>query len=578
MMDSVAAVNRLWADTIIEELCRLGVSYACIGPGSRSTPLTLAVARHSEMQTMVHIDERGLGFHALGYAKASGKAVLIITTSGTAVANLLPAVIEASESGVPLIVMTADRPPELIGVGANQAIVQTDLFKQYVRSDVQLPCPNLESSLTTVLESIDRLFYQATIENAGPVHLNCPFREPLFSDEEVSFLDNDIAVMNWKNSLAPYCAAPKKLMTSKDRSLLLKNLQQFSEGVLVVGELANQDEAEAVRLLATTLNWPVFPDVLSQLRFHKDLPFVPYYDALLKNKSITFRPECILQIGSKLISQRLLTVIKESSCKSYIQVLDHPRNQDCLGSVTHRYTLDISEDIRWLAQNLKVNDISSYTRLLCQKSDCIEACSRTLYEDEALTHEVAMTYHSLSMVPDNHVLFLSNSLPVRLATTVAPVSASLRPVFANRGASGIDGILATATGVSLGLDRPVTLLIGDLSLLHDMTSLLLFRKVKQPMVVIVMNNNGGNIFSFLPISEKDVYFDEYFKTPQDVSFQSLSQLIDCSYCCVSNVGDLKRAYLESSEQQGVTLIEVQTGDAQVALDQFFLSAMDVVLV
>ena len=263
---------------MIEELVRNGVSSFCISPGSRSTPLAAAAARHPGARTVVHYDERGASFFALGQARGSGRPAVMICTSGTAVANCLPAVVEASMDMIPLIVLTADRPPELRDTGANQTIDQSQLFGNHVLWQADLPCPDDKLDPTYRLTTIDQAVYRAQNMPAGPVHLNCMFREPLEplpSDDCRAVLSESIE--NWKAGSKPYTNYASPIVTPDTDTLkeYAGIINDASCGLLLVGSLHSEKDSQAVRLLSKHLGWPTLPDIRSGLRLDDDLRPAP---------------------------------------------------------------------------------------------------------------------------------------------------------------------------------------------------------------------------------------------------------------------------------------------------------------
>src|SRR5215210_6586165 len=269
--------NRLWAYLIVEELLRCGVDFFCVAPGSRSTPLVAALAANEKARTLVHFDERGTAFAALGYARATGRPAAWITTSGTAVANGLPAVVEASTDGVPMILLTADRPPELRQTGANQTIDQPDIFGDYVRWRFDLPAPDPGIDPAMVLTTVDQAAYRASRAPQGPVHLNLMFREPFLLEGDEDALSGP---SSWERSDEPYTryAATKPAVDGMEIHKLWETLRPVRRGLVVAGRLASRKQGEAVLRLAEVLGWPLLPDIGSQVRLGADSQgLVPHY-------------------------------------------------------------------------------------------------------------------------------------------------------------------------------------------------------------------------------------------------------------------------------------------------------------
>jgi 2-succinyl-5-enolpyruvyl-6-hydroxy-3-cyclohexene-1-carboxylate synthase len=309
--ESCNNINQLWATLLIEELVRNGITRFVLSPGSRSTPLTTAVAQHPKTNNTVHYDERGAAFYALGHAKATGNPTALLCTSGTATANYLPAIIEASESRIPLIVLTADRPPELLDCEANQAIDQQDLYKNYTRWATTLPCPDPAIDPAVLLTTVDQAVYRAQRAPRGPVHLNCMFREPLAPTPDASIPNAYCDTLTqWTNTDAPYTQyhLPKVSLFTEEQGAFIQTITNAQRGWLVVGELTSEAETEAAQALANALQWPVFPEVTSGLRLTTGAPApVLHYDAILRNFDSDDRPtpDLVLHIGGPLVSKEL---------------------------------------------------------------------------------------------------------------------------------------------------------------------------------------------------------------------------------------------------------------------------------
>jgi 2-succinyl-5-enolpyruvyl-6-hydroxy-3-cyclohexene-1-carboxylate synthase len=290
-------INTLWTSLLIEELTRLGVSHICLSPGSRSAPLTVAAARNKHVTTTVYFDERGAAFFALGHARATGLPTALICTSGTAVANYLPAVVEAYHDEIPLILLTADRPSELQGCGANQTIRQIGIFGSFVRREIDLPCPDDHPDLRALLLSVRDAVAVALSAPRGPVHINCPFREPLAPTPSGADFSSVLSRFDdWVNSPTPLTSAKPHSAATDTHSLetLCEQLRNRQRGIVVVGTLASDTQRDAVLRLVTSLGWPALPDVTSGLRTADDEPIISHYDLLLSSdRSAPRRTVCI---------------------------------------------------------------------------------------------------------------------------------------------------------------------------------------------------------------------------------------------------------------------------------------------
>ena len=322
--EHIAELNLLWGSLILEELARLGVKHVCMAPGSRSTPLTLAAAQQTKLQQHLHFDERGLAFMALGLAKSSQTPVAIITTSGTAVANLYPAIIEAWLTQVPLIVLSGDRPPELLDCGANQAIVQPAIFANYAKQ-VNLPTPDMNIAPQALLTQLDAAISQQT----QPVHINCMYREPLYPNEpQVDFSRYLAPIAQWQTQTAPYsqyAAMHSSQLPTADA------LARFvhGKGIIVAATLAPDQHSEALIALSQKLGWPIVTDAQSQLRQH--CAAIGHIDQLLlqpKSQALLAEAERVLVFGGRILSKRLIAYLANQDWKDYWQVLPQAQRLD----------------------------------------------------------------------------------------------------------------------------------------------------------------------------------------------------------------------------------------------------------
>ncbi|MBN1211110.1 MAG: 2-succinyl-5-enolpyruvyl-6-hydroxy-3-cyclohexene-1-carboxylic-acid synthase [candidate division Zixibacteria bacterium] len=555
-------INMLWCSLIIEELYRSGAEYFVISPGSRSTPLTAAAAYHEEVVKKIHFDERGAAFYALGYARATGRPAVLICTSGTAPANYLPAVVEASNDLLPLILLTADRPPELRDTGANQTVIQPGIFSHFVRWEFDLPCPNENIKPELVLTTIDQAMAKTLGSPSGPVHLNCPFREPLAPDKtEQDFSDYLKSLERWRNSERPYTSYSRTSTAAGEKSLsrLTMILNQTGKGVLIAGRLKNRDESEAVITLSEKLGWPVFPDILSGLRLGADRHYiVNYYDRLLLSKKFhdRFQPETILHIGDRITSKKLLQFIENNSVENYIHITYHAERLDPAHKVSFRLQSDIKGLIQKILPSLSAQPEEGWPALFVGGNKLInEYFEQTLGNETGLYEPVVARLIS-KHISSESLLFISSSLPIRDMDMFASFSGPRIITAANRGASGIDGTVAAASGFAAGWRKPVTLLIGDLTLLHDLNSLALLKDSPVPVTVVVVNNHGGNLFSFLPIARHKDIFEKYFTTPHDLSFRAAAALFSLDYYQPGDVNTFIDHYRQAQHSGQPSLIEI----------------------
>ncbi len=555
--------NPLWSSLIVEELVRNGANHFCLASGSRSTPLIMAVARHLQAKKTLHFDERGASFHALGYGRATGLPAVVVTTSGTALANAWPAVVEASLDHVPLIILSADRPPELRDSGANQTIDPVKFFGDYVRWQTDIPPADEKILPEFLLTTIDQAFYRTQSSPRGPVHLNIMFREPLITErpkkEPRSYLSN---IASWRESRKPFTSykPPFRTLAQEELKELASILNSTEQGLILAGTLSNERDRKTVNELAESLQWPLLPDITSGLRLgNTNSCRIPYYDAILSSKDFLLHPKVVLHVGGRVISKSLLRYLEQQHLSHYILINNHPYRQDPI----HRLTMRIETDLSDLISSLKsyISPKPHPSRWSMEWKKRVEPIERLLEKNLLRSGKISEpgAARSISkLIPKDHGLFLANSLPIREFDLFASLEGSPVPIAANRGASGIDGTLASATGFAQGLKRPVTAVLGDLALLHDLNSLALARSSETPIIIIVFNNNGGGIFSFLPVAQFKEVFEKYFGTPHHLTFESAANLFGLGYEAPNSMEQFAEVYQKACQNKKTTLIEIKT--------------------
>jgi 2-succinyl-5-enolpyruvyl-6-hydroxy-3-cyclohexene-1-carboxylate synthase len=553
---NIRKITSLWSTIIIEELVRQGADFFCISPGSRSTPLTVAVARNPKARWKIFPDERSAGFFALGHARAAGKPAVLICTSGTAVANYFPAVVEASMDCQPMLILSADRPFELLECGANQTIRQENIFGNYTRWNMQLPAPSKEVPLKSLLSTAAYAVAKACGSPAGPVHLNQPFREPL-EPEDPDYSDPWFEPLrswheNGRASTLP--VLPEKQPEPSAIDQLRRLLAEADQPLLVAGSLS-QTEAGAIEKLAEELHVPLYADLSSGLRLNQTTS--PWQLAMQSSEFRNyFRPDLVLHFGGHLVAKHPASAVREWKPEHYIVVRPHPNRF----SPDHNVTMSIEASITLTSEMLK--GCRSGKCFTCEAADEFFRNASIEIDAEAL-HEKAVTEISAARLVSRYIkpeqaLFLSNSMPVRDMDSYACTTCREGiPAGLNRGASGIDGIISSAAGFAGGLGRPVTLLIGDIAFLHDLNALTLLRNLGFPLQIIVLNNNGGGIFSFLPVSGCTDVFETHFATPQDYSVRLAAETFGIRYSCPSTNREFADIYAEASSGCQSIVIEVK---------------------
>ncbi|NTW99278.1 MAG: 2-succinyl-5-enolpyruvyl-6-hydroxy-3-cyclohexene-1-carboxylic-acid synthase, partial [Geobacteraceae bacterium] len=547
----------LWSSSIIEELIRQGADFFCISPGSRSTPLTVAIARNPKARWKMFADERSAAFFALGYGRATAKPAVLVCTSGTAVANYFPAVVEASMDFQPMLVLSADRPFELLECGANQTIRQENIFGSYTRWHMQLPAPSKDVPLKSVLSTIAHAVAKTLGASGGPVHLNQPFREPL-EPETPDLKDPWVAELHeWLENGKPFSSSivPEKAPDSNTISMLRQLLAAAEHPIIIAGSMTSRSDALAVSELSSDLNIPLYADFSSGLRMVASLH---PWQLLLQSPEFrkSFKSDLVLHFGGNVIAKHPSTALKEWQPEHNIVIKPQPDRF----SPDHNVTCRVEASITLCAEMLKgcratppKLDSNSVDHFFMRASEAIQT---ELIPDKPVTDISAARLVS-ELITGQQVLFVSNSMPVRDMDNYANSShAGGIPTAINRGVSGIDGIISTAAGFANGDQKPGTLMIGDIAFLHDLNALSLLGTLPVPLQIIVLNNNGGAIFSFLPVSEYSDVFETHFATPQNYSIRSAAETFGLDYACPHTNREFSVVYQAACSSKRSIVIEV----------------------
>jgi 2-succinyl-5-enolpyruvyl-6-hydroxy-3-cyclohexene-1-carboxylate synthase len=537
-------INLLWASLFIEELVRNGISDFCIAPGSRSTPLTLAADLHKEVNTHVHFDERGLGFFALGLSLFSRKPVIIITTSGTAVANLYPAVIEAKLSAIPLIVLSADRPVELIDCGANQAIDQCRIFSHYPVFFAQIPSATTQIKPNYLLTTINQGLQQQQ-QTPAPIHFNIAFSEPLYPQT---------ATLNYQRYLQPL---KQWLIDKQPFSRYFHNKDSFQTAsktllrdkkvLIIAGRIG---EAQAIAEFAALNNYPLLADVQSTLAGNANN--LHYYDLLLVNDKFTEslqQADIIVQFGEQLISKRLNQFI-EGFAGEYLLVDPGNTRIDPTHSLRKRFVCSPAQWINSVQNKIPAID-KHWSQALQKQNRYITKQIISPFLDNNHISEISVISALDKLLPADNPVFIGNSMPIRLSDMFFRQNTALP--FSNRGASGIDGLLATASGIAKSCAAATTLLIGDTSFLYDLNSLALLKQLHGPFVIIVFNNDGGAIFNLLPVPAQQK--QDYYQLPHGLTFADSCRQFSIDYYQPEGLDQFVSDYRKSLQNR-ISLIEI----------------------
>jgi 2-succinyl-5-enolpyruvyl-6-hydroxy-3-cyclohexene-1-carboxylate synthase len=535
--------NEQWALLLIQTLLAQGIDYFCCGPGSRSTPLALALSRVAPHLCSVHFDERGVCFHAVGYAKAKNKPAAVIVTSGTAVGNLLPGIMEAYNEKVPLLVITADRPPELRDCGANQTCDQTKLFANHVRWQVDLACPGGQMLENYLISTVSHAVAMSKSSPKGPVHLNCMFREPLCSKEPCALPTGRREAVHFSHpELHP---AQEVVEKWAERLSAVKN------GVI----LAGSGEENAAEQLAEKLQWPIFADIFSGARRGEHPCLITHFEPLLKCKG-SLKVDAIVQFGNRFVSKTLAQWLEKQTLKFHVHISDHPERQDPSHLITDRIHAAPALFVQKILPLLQAGG-EGLAQLQEWNLSIARVLSDVLVPDSKLT-EPGLIPLVASLMSEGWALFLANSMPVRDANQFFSATGGCGPIFGNRGVSGIDGNIATAAGMAQGTKKPTIALLGDLAFLHDLNSLAYLRDISTPVLLCVVNNGGGGIFSFLPISHRKEAFETFFAAAHPFSFSSAADLFGIPYYRPQSFLEFQELLLKQKEKPQSGIIEIVT--------------------
>lgn len=554
-MDHAEALTRYIAQ-FVDELIHSGVTDVVISPGSRSTPLAMLMCEHKGMNEWILIDERSAAFFAIGMAKEKQQPVALVCTSGTAAANYFPAIIEAHYSYIPLIVLTADRPHELRDNGAPQAIEQVDLYGGYSKwfHDMALP-EATPQMLTYARKQAFRAVQVAQKGNPGPVHLNFPFREPLIPDFSLDNMWGHTKKQTYEQSFTG-----KSKLNSEQLQAILNIIQNNKDGLIICGPQDDPALANAVVALAELLQIPIFADPLSKVRSggHQKIVVIETYDTLLHSEIIKTHAQAdyVIRFGAMPVSKPLRLYIEgHAELTQFIvepyQAFRNPTNQEA--TFIHADPIIFCDDIIDLLD--EQNEVGAWL----SKWQQMNAVAKKVLNKESETLTEGSTVQALlKEIPEQSTLFVGNSMAIRDVDTFFMATDKMVKVLANRGANGIDGVVSSSLGAVAGTTKHVTLLIGDLSFYHDINGLLAAKHYDLNLTIVLINNNGGGIFSFLPQAHDGQHFEKLFGTPLNIDFKHAVSMYGGTYEIVETIAKLREQLRVSYQMTGLSVIEVQT--------------------
>ena len=565
-------VNAVWAGALLDELARSGVRVVCVAPGSRSTPLVLAAAGDERFRMVSVVDERSAGFFALGVGKVSGTPAVVITTSGTAGANLYPAIVEASHGEVPLLVLTADRPHRLRDTDGNQAMDQIRLFGSFPRAFFEVAPATLgDGELKHLRGQACRAVALAQGPPPGPVHMNLPFEKPLEPDAPEMGKVGSAGNLALTGSLAlrgreggkPFVrVAPRGVRVSQEEvDRLLATLGESPRGLIVAGPVPHALETGAAILsLAAATGFPLLADPLSGARFAPShgAHVVAGYDLFLRSPEAraALRPDFILRVGASPTSAGLLEFLRVHEGVPQVVVDDGHRWKDHTASA-HEYFRHSPHGLLSALALEATGSGDPAWRALWEEAEgrtrrVLEAQPRSELLEGWILEAVA------EILPEGANLLVANSMPIRDLDAFGKPRAEPLNVFGNRGASGIDGLVSTTLGIGLAREGSTVGVLGDLAFFHDMNGLLTLKQEKLPVGFVVVNNDGGGIFHTLPVRAFEPAFTQYFATPHGLDFRTAAELYGLAYRRAVSVDDFRTDLLALVSGGEPFILEVRT--------------------
>lgn len=562
-------LNYIWSKFFVDQLVLYGIKHVCISPGSRSTSLTTAFAENKKIKKSVIVDERSSAFFALGLAKQTSKPVAVITTSGTATANLYPAIIEAYQQRIPLIICTADRPEYLRETGANQTINQKDLFINHIRYFKDLAIPRLSiKSFSSLQKTVEKAYITTIAQNRGPVHLNFQFEKPLEKsitniEVDYNFLTKLRELLSPSLPFPPSPVLPLSLSEKKAKNLktVLTKISSAEKGLIIVGwDIYQNNFSNKVIKLSQKTGYPILADGASGLFFQsKNKNIIVNHQAFLRSQKFVdkYSPDLIIQFGNASTSNAMLDFLKNSSAYK-VTVNEFGDRKD--SGLPHDKIVKTypNEFIDAVIKNLEKKSDKTYLKVYQQADAVTEDFKTTFFKSIKPADEIAIVNKAVDALPEKSNLFISNSLPIRdLEFFKSKIDKKIK-LFVNRGASGIDGINSTTAGVAAVSKKPTVLITGDLSFFHDTNGLHTIFKYKIPLTIILINNGGGAIFGMLPIVKEKKNFEEYFLTSLNLDFSKLIKTYNGNYFSIKSFKTLKAKLNESISNKSFSLLEIKT--------------------
>lgn len=553
---------------LVDEFYQLGVRHAVFSPGSRSTTMAMLFKEHEGFETYMNIDERSASFMALGIAKARKEPTVLVCTSGSAVAHYLPAILEAQYSGVPLIVLSADRPHTLLHVGAPQTVDQHKIFGTAVNYFEELAVPQ-ESHYYTYPRQVARKAYMKAMDTKkGPVHINVPLFEPLVPELSRNHFEagrssfkvvkpNYSSVFGFDNrNNLTHINNVIDVAHNNDSTKEINNLLERYERILILaGPQIDIDEAETIRSFGEALQAPILADPLSNVRgCSTSKVVISTYDALLAGQALwhELKPDCVIQFGQIVVSKRVQQMIASWTDVEYIEVNPTMDSMNPTGKTTMHVQASIDVFTHLYGKN---NNSDTYLNIW-RRLDQAGKKQLSLAIDEPHCFEGRTIRELQKQIPEDGQIFVANSMTIRDFDYFWFSGESKAVLYGNRGVNGIDGTISTALGLAAN-GRPTYLVTGDLSLFHDLNGLAVAKTHNLNLTIILHNNDGGGIFEYLP-QKGTKHFDYLFSTSQGLDYSGAAKLYGCGYTKISRPDELSSVLAKIGQESGVHIIEIPT--------------------
>ena len=553
---------------LVDEFYQLGVRHAVFSPGSRSTTMAMLFKEHEGFETYMNIDERSASFMALGIAKAHKEPTVLVCTSGSAVAHYLPAVLEAQYTGVPLIVLSADRPHTLLHVGAPQTVDQHKIFGTAVNYFEELAVPQ-ESHYYTYPRQVARKAYMKAMDTKkGPVHINVPLFEPLVPELSRNHFEagrSSFKVVKPNYSSVFGCDNRNNLTHvnnaidithGNDGTKEINDLLERYERILILaGPQIDIDEANTIRFFGEALQAPILADPLSNVRgCGTSKVVISTYDALLAGQALwnELKPDCVIQFGQIVVSKRVQQMIASWTDVEYIEVNPTMDSMNPTGKTTMHVQASIDVFTHLYGKNNSSDTyLNIWQRLEQEGKKQLSSAINEPHCFEGRTIRELQQY-----IPENGQIFVANSMTIRDFDYFWFSGGSRAVLYGNRGVNGIDGTISTALGLAVN-GRPTYLVTGDLSLFHDLNGLAVAKTHNLNLTIILHNNDGGGIFEYLP-QKGTKHFDYLFSTSQGLDYSGAAKLYGCGYTKISSPNELSSVLANVSQETGVHIIEIPT--------------------